>query len=193
MLEVISELNEMGYSFEVKDGNIMYDFIGGGKPDYRRAAQLFDSISANKTAAVEYIRSRPELAFVPVEPDGKECELFDGNAEPGLPGKPELLTNTNMTAPLGVDERSAVISQRDFLIILEEVLKLNGGDTRIINVFRRRLSKPLVKGVEYPVMLRADGDVYMLKEYEKIAGYARSGMVRFRYYKRYGCLTMRFV
>lgn len=50
-----------------------------------------------------------------------------------------------------------------------------------------------MKGVEYPVMLRADRCVYMLKEYEKIAGYARTGMVRFRYYKRYECLTMRFV
>jgi hypothetical protein len=162
IIAVITELNGLGYSLAVDGDKITYEFVNDRQLDAKRASELLDIIRANREEAVRCLTGENWFAFVPTE--------------------------DTADAPY----KTAVVGRREFLKVLADVLTRCGADTGIIQEFDKRLREARRCGVEYPVMVRADGCVYSLLSEDKLTQYAKSGKVRFRRYTKFGCMTMIF-
>lgn len=58
MLHFIDELQKLGYVLHVKNGNIMYQCNGNGKPNMEKVKCILQKIKSNKQAAIDCINGK---------------------------------------------------------------------------------------------------------------------------------------
>lgn len=183
IVSAITELNELGYSLAFKGDSITYDFINDRELDTKRAAELLKVIRSNTSEAIRCLSKDNFYSFVPIVPEDEPFTVTPPKEDEHFTAAPP---------EENVPYQIITVNRGIFLNALYDIMKSRGADTRIIQEFEKRLSEPKRCGVEYPVMLRYNGGVYMLTELDKIMSYARSGNVRFRMYRMFDCMTMIF-
>lgn len=206
IVSAITELNELGYSLAFNGDSITYDFVNDRELNTKRAAELLKVIRSNTSEVIRCLSKDNFYSFVPIVPEDepfavttpkrtnddedKLTERIVLSVAVTTPKEDEPFTAapTEENAP----PQTVIVKRGIFLNALYDIMKSRGADTRIIQEFEKRLSEPKRCGVEYPVMLRYNGGVYMLTELDKIMSYARSGNVRFRMYRMFDCMTMIF-
>jgi len=61
MMQVVYDLQEIGYTLALNNGAIKYQFTGIGEPDISKSAVLFAELKKEKQAAIEYLQRAEEL------------------------------------------------------------------------------------------------------------------------------------
>lgn len=73
-MEVVKQMQEMGYVFTVLGGRLKYHYAGPGEPDIR-ASELLMELRANKEEVLNYIAAIPPPA--PLECDNDTAEIIN--------------------------------------------------------------------------------------------------------------------
>lgn len=62
-MQVIQDLQEIGYTFTVNNESIKYHFKGNGEPNITKTAVLFAELKKNKQAVLEYLQRAGESTY----------------------------------------------------------------------------------------------------------------------------------
>ncbi len=72
MMQVVYDLQEIGYTLALNNGAIKYQYTGIGEPDISKSAVLFAELKKEKQAAIEYLQRAEALAHaLPVKMKNK--------------------------------------------------------------------------------------------------------------------------
>lgn len=61
MMQVVYDLQEIGYTLALNNGAIKYQYTGTGEPDISKSAVLFAELKKEKQAAIEYLQRAEAL------------------------------------------------------------------------------------------------------------------------------------
>lgn len=63
MMQVVYDLQEIGYTLALSNDSIKYQFTGIGEPDIGKSAVLFAEFKKDKKAVIEYLQRAGELIY----------------------------------------------------------------------------------------------------------------------------------